>query len=115
MTQETIDASTFRALQDTAGAEFVTELAQAFFEEAPLMFAELESAYAAGDADRFRRAAHSLKSNSNTFGALVLGGLTRELELAGLPAVRASGRAKLDELAREYARVEAALRSLAGA
>ena len=115
MTQAAIDPATFRALQETAGAEFVTELAQAFFEEAPLMFAELESAYAAGDADRFRRAAHSLKSNSNTFGALVLGGLARDLELAGLAAVRSSGRAKLEELAQEYARVAAALKDLAGA
>ena len=38
------------------------------------------------DADRFRRAAHSLKSNSNTFGALRLAALARELELNGLDA-----------------------------
>ena len=34
------------------------------------MLAELRDALAGGDADAFRRAAHSLKSNSNTFGAL---------------------------------------------
>ena len=50
------------------------------------MLAELRSARAAGDAERFRRAAHSLKSNSNTFGALALGALARELELNGLDA-----------------------------
>jgi HPt (histidine-containing phosphotransfer) domain-containing protein len=115
MTQATIDPATFRTLQETAGAEFVDELARTFLEEAPLMLAELESAFAAGDADRFRRAAHSLKSNGNTFGALVLGGLARELELAGLASVRATGRAGLDELAREYERVARALGELAGA
>jgi HPt (histidine-containing phosphotransfer) domain-containing protein len=115
MNQATIDSTTFKALQDTAGADFVVELAQAFYEEAPLMFAELESAFSAGDADRFRRAAHSLKSNGNTFGALVLAGLARDLELAGLAGVRAAGRAPLDELAQEYARVEIALRKLAHA
>ena len=50
------------------------------------MLAELRSARAAGDAERFRRAAHSLKSNSNTFGALALGAQARALELKGLDA-----------------------------
>ena len=45
------------------------------------MLAELRAARAAADADRFRRAAHSLKSNSHTFGALGLGALARDLEL----------------------------------
>ena len=35
--------------------------------------AELRAAQAAASAERFRRAAHSLKSNSHTFGALRLG------------------------------------------
>jgi HPt (histidine-containing phosphotransfer) domain-containing protein len=48
------------------------------------MLAELRSARAAGDADRFRRAAHSLKSNGMTFGATTLGTLARALELRGL-------------------------------
>ena len=40
---------------------------------------------------RFRRAAHSLKSNSNTFGALALGAMARELELAGVTKVIETG------------------------
>ena len=50
------------------------------------MLAELRARSRNGDAERFRRAAHSLKSNSNTFGALTLGALARELELGGLDA-----------------------------
>ena len=38
------------------------------------MLAELREAHAAGAADAFRRAAHSRKSNSNTFGASRLAG-----------------------------------------
>ena len=70
-----IDTDVFRELQATAGADFVVELVDTFFEEAPAMLAELRNARAAEDADRFRRAAHSLKSNSHTFGALPLGAL----------------------------------------
>ncbi len=39
---------------------------------------------------RFRRTAHSLKSNSNTFGAIALGAIARELELTGSPPVSAA-------------------------
>ena len=66
-----IDAATFAELQARAGADFVDELVDTFLEEAPQMLAELRAAQALGPAgaERFRRAAHSLKSNGLTFGA----------------------------------------------
>jgi HPt (histidine-containing phosphotransfer) domain-containing protein len=113
MTQATIDQATFDELKATAGAEFVSELVGTFLAEAPVMLADLRSSLAAGDADRFRRAAHSLKSNSNTFGALALGALARNLELTGIaPALEAKG-ATLDALADDYARVATALKEFA--
>ena len=112
MTSPTIDPVTFEALQQTTGAEFVGELVETFLEEAPAMIAELRESFAAGNADGFRRAAHSLKSNSLTFGALALGAMARELELGGLDPVRAANAKPLDALAGEYARVAAALTEL---
>ena len=56
------------------------------------MLDDLRDALAARDADRFRRAAHSLKSNSNTFGARTLGAMARDLELGGLDAALARRR-----------------------
>jgi len=109
MATPTIDRATFDALKETTGADFVAELVDTFLEEAPAMLSELRGAYAAGDADRFRRAAHSLKSNSNTFGATTLGALARELELGGLAKASEGGGAGLDALTQEYARVAAAL------
>jgi histidine phosphotransfer protein HptB len=82
----TIDAATFRDLQQIAGAEFVVELVDTFAEEAPQLLSELRSAWEAGAADRFRRAAHSLKSNGQTFGATEVAQLARMLETDGLPA-----------------------------
>jgi len=105
-----IDLATFSELQGSAGAEFVAELIGTFLEEAPLMLAELRAAQAAASAERFRRAAHSLKSNANTFGALRFGAMARELELGGLVADGAA----LDRLDAEYAAVAARLRSLRG-
>jgi HPt (histidine-containing phosphotransfer) domain-containing protein len=110
MTDATIDLATFAELQKTAGADFVKELVQTFLEEAPAMLQELRGASASGNADDFRRAAHSLKSNSLTFGARALGAMAREQELGGLVAAHQSN--SLDALAREYARVAAALTEL---
>lgn len=109
MSESLIDLPTFTALQEAAGAEFVVELVDTFLEEAPVMLAELRSALAAGSADAFRRAAHSLKSNSNTFGATRLGELARDLEQGGL--ITDGG--LLDALEAEYRRAAAALKALA--
>lgn len=107
-----IDRATFEELKAATGADFVKELVATFLAEAPGMLGELRSAFAANDAERFRRAAHSLKSNSHTFGALALGALARQLEVDGLTAVRAANAKPLDTLAQEYARVARALTEL---
>jgi HPt (histidine-containing phosphotransfer) domain-containing protein len=104
-----IDPHTFDELQANAGADFVAELVDTFAQEAPPLLAELRSALAAGAAERFRRAAHSIKSNSATFGATRLAALARELELGGLPA-DARG---VDALAQELEATLVALRRLA--
>jgi HPt (histidine-containing phosphotransfer) domain-containing protein len=85
MAETTIDAEVFAELQAAAGPEFVAELVETFAEEGPAMLAELRSARQSGEADRFRRAAHSLKSNALTFGASKLAEDVRSLELGGIP------------------------------
>ncbi len=112
MSEPVIDKATFGELQDAAGAEFVTELVGTFLEEAPGLLAELRSALAASDADRYRRAAHSIKSNGLTFGAFAFGALAREIELRGLAADAAHDAAALDLLDAAYARVAVALAEL---
>jgi HPt (histidine-containing phosphotransfer) domain-containing protein len=108
----TIDNDTFTALRDTTGNEFVCELIDTFLQEAPGMLADLHDGLAGMDADRFRRAAHSLKSNGNTFGALAFGALAKDLELAGAAQVKARGPQALAAIDEEYARVAAALTAL---
>ena len=115
MSAPAIDAATFNALKETTGAEFVLELVDTFLQEAPAMLEDLRGALAAKDADKFRRIAHTLKSNSNTFGALTLGKLARDLELGGMAPVREAKGAPLEALEFEYARVATALAELARA
>jgi histidine phosphotransfer protein HptB len=76
----TIDRATFEELKQMSGTDFINELIDAFLDDAPNMISQMEIALAAGDVDSFRRNAHSMKSNANTFGATELAALAKELE-----------------------------------
>jgi HPt (histidine-containing phosphotransfer) domain-containing protein len=78
-----IDKATFEELKQLSGAEFINELIDAFLDDGPQMIDQMEIAQQGGDVEAFRRNAHSLKSNANTFGATELGVLARELEMMG--------------------------------
>jgi len=78
-----LDMNTFEELKQMSGDDFIDELVDTFLEDAPKLVAEMKSSLQADDADTFRRAAHSLKSNSATFGATRLAELSRELEVMG--------------------------------
>lgn len=82
MTKGPIDTIVFNELAEATGADFVGELIGAFLQEAPVMITDLKDAAAQDDHDRFRRAAHSIKSNALVFGAHHLGALARNMELS---------------------------------
>jgi len=115
MRDSVIDQAILSELRDTMGAEFAAELVDTFLEEAPGLLSELRRARADADSERFRRAAHSLKSNGNTFGALKLAAMARELELAGLSSDPACDVIAVDALDRMYALVATQLESMGDA
>lgn len=78
-----LDINTFDALKESAGADFIMELMDAFLKDTLHQMDEMRNAIAANDAETFRRAAHSVKSNALTFGAEDLATLARELEMMG--------------------------------
>jgi len=80
MSESIIDQATFDGLKQAVGADYIPELVSAFLEEAPALIAQLRPALLAGDAETFRRAAHSIKSNAATFGATRLFELAKEME-----------------------------------
>ena len=83
MDESVINRAVYAELRDTTGAEFVAELVDTFLEEGPGMLAELRDAHADDNLERFRRAAHSLKTNGNTFGALKLPALSARVRAEG--------------------------------
>jgi HPt (histidine-containing phosphotransfer) domain-containing protein len=78
-----IDRKTFEELKQISGEDFINELIDAFLDDAPKMIAQMQAAVSAKDAESFRRNAHSMKSNANTFGATNLAVLAKELETMG--------------------------------
>jgi HPt (histidine-containing phosphotransfer) domain-containing protein len=89
---------------------FLSELIGEFLDDAPRQLETLREAAAAGDAERARRAAHTLKGNGRTFGATELAVLCQEAEAAAkngdLDAVRT--RLAAIDVAWEQVRVELA-------
>jgi HPt (histidine-containing phosphotransfer) domain-containing protein len=112
MTRDVIDIAVYDELKEAAGAEFVVELVTAFLEEAPGMFDELHAALEAGNADGFRRAAHSIKSNAEVFGAHALAAPARALELMGVSDVTPKVQARVTKLEAEFARAADALKDM---
>lgn len=109
MTSSVIDSAVYNELKEAAGAEFVVELVSAFLEEAPGMFNELHAALDTKDADAFRRAAHSIKSNAEIFGAHALASPARALELIEFSESTPEVQALVVQLKAEFSRASEAL------
>lgn len=112
MSDSQIDSNEFENLKQVSGTEFVEELIDTFLEEGPKMISELEGSLKSGDAEAFRRAAHSLKSNCATFGAMQLSALARELEMLGKENKLGETGNRLGVLSETYQLVAAELREL---
>jgi HPt (histidine-containing phosphotransfer) domain-containing protein len=107
-----IDLSTFEALKDTMGADFISELVQTYLDETPQLISKLQEALDRKDCDAFRQSAHSIKSTSNSFGALDLGSLAKELEYMGRESNLDGAPVKVEKLVNDYSAVKLALKEL---
>jgi HPt (histidine-containing phosphotransfer) domain-containing protein len=107
-----IDQATFDELKQMSGDDFINELIDTFLEDAPKMIAEIKSAHSANNAETFRRAAHSMKSNAATFGASQLSALAKELEMLGKENRLADTGNRLKALEEAYATVRDELTGL---
>jgi len=107
-----IDPATFDELVASTGgdAAFIRELIDTYLTDAPGLFAQMRNALAAGDAETFRRAAHSLKSNSASLGAMTLSAQAKGLEMMGKAANLEGAAARIAAADAEYAQVQAALK-----
>jgi CheY-like chemotaxis protein/HPt (histidine-containing phosphotransfer) domain-containing protein len=106
-----IDQKAFDELVASTGgdAEFLGELLDTYFTDAPMLIAQMRTSLASSDAETFRRAAHSLKSNSASLGALMLSAVAKDLEMMGKAGILEGASAMIGQVELEYARAKAAL------
>lgn len=80
MSKPLIDVSMLTSLVEDTDAEFVNELIDTYLDDSPHQIAEMRQALVKQNNENFRRAAHTLKSNSANFGAGSLSEMAKELE-----------------------------------
>lgn len=113
MNEETIDPAALRRLLDAIGGdpEDLTELIEDYCEAAPELAGSISASADAGDVEKARIAAHTLKSNARDFGAHRLSSLCAAVEQScrdGAPPDRETAAAIVAEEA-EARRVLASL------
>jgi HPt (histidine-containing phosphotransfer) domain-containing protein len=109
--QEVIDRQVLDNLLEAVGGdgEFLSELLDTYFADSPEQFEAMHTALNDGSPEEFRRAAHSLKSNSANFGAMSLSQKAKELEDLGKEGKLEQAEAPLEEAESEYMKVKSAL------
>jgi HPt (histidine-containing phosphotransfer) domain-containing protein len=106
-----VDNAVLSALRESVGndPEFLGELVDEFRQDAPKQLESLREAASSGDATTARRAAHTLKGNSLTFGAGKLASLCQDAETAASADNLTAVLSRLDEIDGEWSRVGAEL------
>ena len=112
MDESLIDQAAFDNLKEMVGDDFIGELLETYFQDAPGLIAEMRRTLETGDANAFSRAAHSFKSNSASFGAMGLAAQARELEFMSRDGNLNGADKKLDQLQVSYDQVQIALRAM---
>ena len=111
---DVIDRAALDALLETTGGDlgFLAELIDTYLSDAVELLAAMRQAIAVANPEELRRAAHSLKSNSASFGARTLASLCQELEQRARKGVREGAPGRLAHIETAYAAVEDALRTV---
>ncbi|RME05873.1 MAG: Hpt domain-containing protein [Anaerolineae bacterium] len=110
-----IDPSVINEYREVLGEEFApffTDLIETFFTSGPEFIETMKEALNANDAESFTRAAHTLKSNCKTFGAMEFAEMAYELEKLGSAGDLNTARQKLPILEASYQQLVAELENL---
>jgi signal transduction histidine kinase/CheY-like chemotaxis protein/HPt (histidine-containing phosphotransfer) domain-containing protein len=110
---QALDETVLQRLRESVGDEFFQELVEVFVSESGTMMAELHRAASEGDTESLHRVAHTLKSNSASFGAMSLSELCREMEEKSKIQTPETTRAQVEQIVREVESAITALRAKA--
>ena len=106
---------TLRRLTPPGEPDVLTEVLTLFLDEVPLRVERLRNAWAAGNIEEVRRAAHSLKGSAGNIGARRLHAICSQLDEVGRSRELDGAAALVDELAAEFDKVSMEIRRLISA
>jgi HPt (histidine-containing phosphotransfer) domain-containing protein len=112
MVETLIDKGAWERMKSMTGPAFLAELIDVFLKDSPELIKRMQGGMAAGDIESVRQAAHSLKSNSASFGADRLAGVARELEMIAKSGTLDGAESKLSAVKAEYAQLLPLLQEL---
>ena len=107
-----IDIPTFERLKEATGADFIGELIDTYCENTIQLIIELKQTLTNQDAEAFRRHAHSIKSTSNSLGALEFGASAKVLEMNGIEGKFDDISTGVEHLESEFDQVQKVLQEL---
>src|SRR5687767_10569617 len=104
MGPDVVDPAALDALVEATGGDraFLAEMIDVYVDDSAEQLAVMRQAIAEGNAEELRRAAHSLKANSASFGATTLAQLCQELEVRGKAAELNDASELLAKIEAEY-------------
>ncbi len=105
MSETLIDPEAWEMMKSMTEPAFLVELIDTYLTDSPELIEQMRAGLAAGDIEGVRRAAHSLKSNSASFGATRLAGVARELEMIAKSGTLEGTGPKLAAIEVEYAQL----------
>lgn len=105
MTEALIDAEAWDTIKSMTDSAFLSELIDVFLNDTPELIQQMHTGLSAGDIELVRRAAHSLKSNSASFGANRLTEASRKLEMTAKDGTLDGAVPQLAAVEAEYAQL----------
>ena len=105
MTETVIDPQALEILKSMTDPAFLVELIDTYLTDSPVLIEQMSIGLASGEIELVRRAAHSLKSNSASFGANQLASAARELELIAKSGTLDGAESKLAVIEQEFVQV----------
>jgi HPt (histidine-containing phosphotransfer) domain-containing protein len=109
MVEHVIDPEEWEIFKSMADPATLVELLNAYLGDSPQLIDQMRTGLATGDIELVRRAAHTLKSNSASFGGSRLAYASRELEMIAKSGTLEGADPKLVEIEAEYAKLSALL------
>ncbi len=107
-----VDLATINEVKSQMGVDFALELIDTYCMEAADHIQKLQQALASADTPAFRRLAHSIKTSSESLGALNLSQQARELEMMARAEDLSGAGPKVERLAADFLQVKRCLEEI---